>query len=202
MPQVIEKSLETFSAPPRIRWTREQFTTFVEQCLPHGRYELIEGDIYSKMGQRPPHALAVSRLFAWCLSIFEGDTVLSQASINVAPEDNPTNEPEPDIFVLRRSGSHFLNDYPAPEDLLLVCEVSDSTLRFDLTTKADLYARAGIVEYWVVDALGRGLTIHRDPHAGKYRSVVRYAADETVAPLAKPQAQITVAQLLPPLTSE
>ena len=133
------------------------------------------------------------------VSVFSAEVVLAQATINVLPEDTPTSEPEPDVFVLNRSVAHFLTDYPGPADLSLVAEVSDATLAFDLSTKAALYARAGIVEYWVVDVNGRNLTIHRDPDGGRYRSVIRYSADETVATLARPEERVTVSALLPPL---
>ena len=125
--------------------------------------------------------------------------MLSQATIDVAPEDNLTSEPEPDVFVLNQSVAAFTDGYPGPSDLVLVAEVADTTLAFDLSTKAALYARAGIGEYWVVDVAGRSLTTHRDPRAGVYQSVVRYAADESVSPAGRPESPVLVATLLPPL---
>jgi Uma2 family endonuclease len=192
--------MESVPSPYRIRWTRTDCEDFQTRgLLQAGKYELIEGEIIRKMGQKPPHAITVSRLFAWCLSVFSGDFVQTQATINVSPEDNPTSEPEPDVFALNRSAVHFLSNYPVPSDLLLVVEVSDTTLAFDLSTKAALYARAGIIEYWVVDVLGRALTIHRQPEQGRYQTVIRYAADEMVSPLSRPDATVRVSTLLPPL---
>jgi Uma2 family endonuclease len=78
----------------------------------------------------------------------------------------------------------------------LLVEVSDSTVKFDLSTKAALYARAGIVEYWVVDLKGRSLIVHREPVAGVYKSVVGYSNEERVTPLAAPGQEIPVADLL------
>jgi Uma2 family endonuclease len=74
----------------------------------------------------------------------------------------------------------------------LVVEISDSTLGFDLTTKAELYARAEIQEYWVVDVAARRLIVHRQPHQGLYRSVTAYSAHETATPLALPQCEFRV----------
>jgi Uma2 family endonuclease len=79
--------------------------------------------------------------------------------------------------------------------LSLVVEIADSTLRFDLSVKALLYARAGIVEYWVVDLTGRQLIVHRDPDAGSYRSVAAYSEHERVAPLESPQHELLVSDL-------
>ena len=73
-------------------------------------------------------------------------------------------------------------------------EVSDSSLAFDLTTKAALYARAGIPEYWVLDVAGRRLIVHRQPANGKYGSVVAYDNTESVAPLAAQHSEFKVAE--------
>src|SRR5207249_405048 len=119
------------------------------------------------------------------------------APIDVAPEDNPSNEPEPDLIVLKRDLSHFTNENPRPEDLQLVVEVADSTLGFDLTTKASLYARAGIVEYWVLDIAGRRMIAHRDPKAGRYASVAAYSSEESVSPLAAPNSYFRIKDAFP-----
>jgi Uma2 family endonuclease len=200
MPETLEQPATNAPPPVRVAWTRADCARFVEQgYLTPGQYELIEGDILRKMGQKRPHTAGVGRLFAWCISVFGGDFVQSQGVIDVAPEDNPTSEPEPDVFVLNRSTEHFTDAFPGPSDLTLVAEVSDTTLAFDLSTKAGLYARAGIAEYWVMDVTGRSLTVHRNPQSGRYQSVTRYAADETVTVAGRPDAPVVVSELLPPL---
>jgi len=65
-----------------------------------------------------------------------------------------------------------------------------------LTTKARLYARSGIVEYWVLDVAGRRLIVHREPLDGRYRSVVAFTEDERVTTLAAPEQDIRVGELL------
>ncbi len=84
---------------------------------------------------------------------------------------------------------------PRPEDLELVVEVSDTSLAFDLTTKAVLYARAGIQEYWVLDIQGCRVMVHREPVAGRYRAIVAYGENESVAPLAAPEKPFHVADV-------
>ncbi len=74
--------------------------------------------------------------------------------------------------------------------------MSDSSLTFDLTVKASLYARAGIEEYWVLDVAGRRLIAHRSPRAGKYNSVEAYGEGETIAPLSAPAARFCLADVL------
>jgi Uma2 family endonuclease len=75
----------------------------------------------------------------------------------------------------------------------LAVEVADSTLRMDLSKKAELYARAGIPDYWILDVQNRRMIVHREPAAGKYVSVVAYREDESVAPLAAPDSEFPVA---------
>ena len=120
-----------------------------------------------------------------------------ECAIDVAPEDNPTNEPQPDLVVFKQPSNFLTSRNPRPQDLHLVIEVSDTSLYFDLTKKAALYARAGIVEYWVLDVVGRKLFVHRDPQAGKYQSITEYAEQESVAPLAAPDAEFLVSSAFP-----
>lgn len=161
------------------------------------RLELIEGDLIAKMPKKRPHSIIVALLYEWLASVFGMRFVNQEAALDVAPEDNPTNEPEPDLIVLTRTLSFFAAGYPKPGDLHLVVEVSDSTLRFDLSTKADLYSRAEIREYWVVDVAGRRIVVHRDPGGGRYRSITAYSEEEFVAPLASPAARLRVRDIFP-----
>jgi Uma2 family endonuclease len=83
-----------------------------------------------------------------------------------------------------------------------VLEVSDTTLALDLTEKAELYATAGIADYWVLDLTGRRLLVFRDPApvaagGAAYRTHQTLAPSESVAPLAAPNSPVTVADLLP-----
>ena len=124
----------------------------------------------------------------------------SEAPIDVAPEDNPTNEPEPDLIVLTReyaeSGAYWSTS-PQPTDLDLVIEIADTSLVFDLTTKAALYARAGITEYWILDVASRRLLVHRSPEGGQYASVESYSEQESVAPLAAPDSSFPIRDVFP-----
>ena len=76
--------------------------------------------------------------------------------------------------------------------------MSDSTISFDLTTKAALYARAPTsLEYWVFDISKRRLIVRRDPRDGKYQSVLAYSDQESVAPLSAPDHPFVVAGAFP-----
>jgi Uma2 family endonuclease len=187
--------------PPRKRWTRaecdrlEALGVFDQQ-----RVELIEGELIVKMSKNRPHVGVAALLTAWLIQLFGARRVNAEAPIDVAPQDNPTNEPVPDLIVLARQYSEsaaYASATPEPRDLDLVVEIADTSLTFDLTVKAALYARAGIAEYWVLDVPGRRLTVHRNPQDGQYGSVTAYNEQEGVAPLAAPDSIFQVQDVFP-----
>jgi Uma2 family endonuclease len=106
-------------------------------------------------------------------------------------------EPEPDLAVVRGEWRDFVAGPPSTAELVI--EVSDSTLAFDQGTKANLYARAGIAEYWIINLPERVLEVRRrpDPARGEYQSISRHGSAEAVAPLADPTVTIAVRDLLP-----
>ena len=197
MPTVITEHPPTAAPldPPRKRWTREECELMVKSGLDLERLELIDGDLISKVSKNRPHSNTDWKLLAWLIQAFGMDYVQHEAVIDVARNDNATNEPVPDLCVLRRPFTEFNKSNPGPEDLLLVIEVSDSSLAFDLRKKSQLYARAEIIEYWVVDVNRQRLIVHRDPSVGAYQSITEYSGSEQVAPLAAPQSSLIVASL-------
>jgi Uma2 family endonuclease len=184
--------------PPRKRWTRVECASLeASGLLDQQHLELIEGELIDKMGKNRPHVNGLSSMYAWLIEVFGRRFVNPEAPIDAGPEDNPTNEPRPDIIVLNQNFFTFRSANPGPQDLLLVVEVADSTLHFDLTIKAALYARAGIAEYWVLDVSGRRLIVHRHPQAGKYTAILVYSEQEAVAPLAAPHGMFKAADAFP-----
>jgi Uma2 family endonuclease len=165
-----------------------------------GRWELIDGEILSKMGQNPPHRITLMLMKQWLKALFGFLNVQTEKPISIPGPAGRTNEPEPDIAVTTAPTTAYTDRHPAPQDLLLVVEVSDSTLRFDLTTKALLYAQVGIQEYWVADIEGRRLHCHRGPTPTGYSEVVVYEEAQQVSPLSRPDAPIGCGDLLPPQT--
>jgi Uma2 family endonuclease len=159
------------------------------------RYELLDGDIVSKMGQGIPHRQGVSHLFDWLLEGWDADHVQTQAPVDVAPAENLTNEPEPDLAALNRPLSSLTSN-PGPGVVELIIEVSDSSLTDDLTRKRNLYARAGFPEYWVYDVKRRRLLIHRTPVDGEYRDLLERTGAMEIAPLARPDLKIRPDQIL------
>jgi len=162
-----------------------------------GRYELIDGEILSKMGQKPAHAYVIRALLTWLTGLFGAEYTQIQATIDLSDTSPDYDEPEPDAAVTAQPYTHFAERHPRPEDLLLLIEVSDTTLRFDLNAKANLYALAGIREYWTIDITGRRLIVHRQPSPTGYQEILAYNADEEIASLSRPDRPVRVAELLP-----
>jgi Uma2 family endonuclease len=128
-----------------------------------------------------------------------GYWVREQKALNL----NTATDPEPDVVVVPGSPRDYWHQPTAPSAALaqVVVEVSDTSLFYDTTTKAELYATAGIADYWVLDVQNLQLLVFRDPApiAGvvAYRTRLVLTAADTVTLLAVPNVPIPVADLLP-----
>ncbi len=185
-------------APPRKRFTVEEVQQMLDAGLFAGqRFELIDGDLIDKMGQNPPHAQAIRLVHRWLAKILDPGRIEMQLPIQAGGPDQKWSLPEPDLAVLpeRQDDYHFR--HPRGEEVLLAVEVSDTTVRYDQTGKRDLYARAGVREYWVLDLGERQLTLHRNPANGKYSEVQTFAEQDEVSAEFHPSEPVKVATLLP-----
>lgn len=165
---------------PRKIWTRVEADLLPSDTL---SLELVNGELIDRMGKKPPHVYWKSILLEWLVANFGFGHVRSEDPIDVAPEDNPTSEPEPDLIVTYRSMKETRGANPSPEDLRLVVEVSDRTYNYDKTVKAALYARAGITEYWILDirtANAPRLLVHLGPREGRYHSLTTYNYESSI----------------------
>jgi Uma2 family endonuclease len=158
------------------------------------RLELIYGEILIKAVAGPPHNASVARANRE-MSRLVGDRaiVFVQSSVRL----NEWNEPEPAIALLRPKEVFYSSKHPGPEDILLIVEVSDSSLKFDLGTKAQLYAETGVLEYWIVDIPNNCMFAYSDIREGSYRAVRQYRRGDSIAPLLLPDCIIAVDNLLP-----
>ncbi len=148
--------------PGHHRWTLEKYERATELGLlgPDDRVELIEGEIVQKMPQKSPHSTAISlALESLRLAFPVGFVVRPKLPLSVGE----LSQPEPDLAVVIGSVRDYADAQPTAAEAVLVVEVSDSTLLPDQTTKAGLYARAGIAEYWIVNLPERILEVHRQP---------------------------------------
>jgi Uma2 family endonuclease len=157
------------------------------------RVELIEGEILvmSPIGSR--HAAAVGRLNRF-FSQGAGTAALVRVQDPIHLGDRA--EPQPDIALVRPRDDFYAGAHPGPEDVLLLVEVADTSLRYDRLVKVPLYARMGIREVWVVDLDDGSVEVHRQPSPQGYGEVQRLRRGQRLAPLALPEVEIAVEDLL------
>lgn len=128
---------------------------------PDDRVELIRGEIMIMAAKGTFHSVCNSLLFGELYALLaKRARVRGQEPIILT--DN--SEPEPDVVIARNRGDNYLSSHPQPADLLLVVEVSDSTLKYDRTTKLALYAEAGISNYWIFNLIDNQLEMHSEPY--------------------------------------
>ena len=193
MVQTLEQP-KTVLIPPR-RFTREEYYRLAEIGFFQGeRVELIEGEIVKMSPVSPLHGEVVTLLAERLWQLFgEGYRVRVQLPLSLGD-----SEPEPDIAVVPGKAGDYLHAHPTTA--LLVVEVAQTSLEYDREVKALLYARAGIPEYWIVNLDAQCIEVYRDPapmgEGFGYRSRRIYMKGEQIAPLQKPEASVSVDELL------
>ena len=178
---------------PLHRLSLDQYHWLIEQGFfqPEDRVELIEGILVDMSPLGPQHADAVDALLEELVTkIKRRARVRIQQPITL-PE--LTTEPEPE-FVLATRTQVYRTKHPLPADVLLIGEVSDSTLAYDRNRKMRLYAAAGIQEYWIVNLVDNVLEVYRDPigsgSSADYKTKLKYQPSTKVAPAALPNCRI------------
>ena len=179
--------------PSPFRWSVEAY----ERVVALGgfslekRVELIEGELVEIMPQKPAHRLTISLILPIALHWSgDGHHVLCQSPLRLG-----NSVPEPDLAIVTGQPRDYADFHPTTA--ALVIEVSDTTLEYDQTIKAALYAAAGIEDYWVININERTVEIRRQPGPSGYRSLQTYSEADTVVPLFNPTARIAVVELLP-----
>jgi Uma2 family endonuclease len=184
----------------RRRWGRVEYERLVDLgAFERDPVELIGGQLIVAEPKGSEHATAVDM----------ADDVLRAALPPgwIVRIQNPLaldeeSAPEPDVAVVRGQRSDYRHTHPARPALIL--EIAESSLDFDRAEKGSLYARAGIVDYWIVNLVDRVLEVYRGPGADvtavygwRYLSVQRFAPPRSALPLEVPTGPIPVAALLP-----
>ena len=181
------------SAPAPRRFSIDEYHRLLETGILHEdeHVELLEGVVVQMSPQQERHARTIERLTRWLVRAL-GDEHRVRPQLPLSFADSV---PEPDIAVVPASAGDSPDDHPT--SALLVIEVSGSSLSFDRTVKARIYARARIPEYWIVDVAGRAVEVHRDPDAaaGSYRSTLTLKAGDRLTAATLSDLVIPVAAL-------
>ena len=160
---------------------------------PEARVELLNGQILNMSPIGPSHGSAVMRLNDFFSNLPRGRWLLAVQD-PIALDDY--SEPQPDLMLLKRAPDFYEKRHPAPDDVFLLIEVSDSTVDFDRAEKLPLYGRAGIREVWIVNLADQSIEVYRDPHYQGYASTEILRPGSQARPLAFPDAAVDVAGLL------
>lgn len=152
------------------------------------RVELIEGDLIEMAPIGIPHMRCVNRLTRILVTAAGESAVVSVQNPVALP---PRSEPQPDFALLKPTAENA-ERVPHPEDVLLVVEVADTTLAYDRKTKLPLYARAGIVEVWIVDVQSQTIETFRSPGPSGYAQTAHYRRGASVSPAQLPEISVRV----------
>ena len=180
------------AVPVRHQFTVDDLKQFVAAGVlaEDDRVELIEGDLIDMSPINEPHEDAVD-MFSDHLVGQVGQSARVRFGSPVRLSN--LSLVQPDISVVRRQ--RYRNNHPVPEDVLLLIEISDSTLSFDLRTKVPLYAHTGVPEVWVVDVNARLIHRFRQPEGSSYRLAEQHRPGDTIAIDALPHVTLAVADI-------
>jgi Uma2 family endonuclease len=180
--------------PTRTRITTNRYQMMVATGVltKYDRIELIEGDMLDMAPMGTRHSAITSRLHElFVLAASRSATVVSGGPVNLGE----FSEPQPDLMLLKRRADFYSGKIPESVDVLLLIEVSDSSLAFDQSVKLNLYARYGVSEYWVVDVEGGRIVTYREPTVKGYDRKVEFAGADIVTPQAFPDVKIAAGDI-------
>lgn len=157
------------------------------------RTELLDGEIIDMAPIGSRHAWCVARL-----TMVLGQRLADEALLWVRSPVrlNDLSEPQPDLALLRLPDDIYEERLPSGSDILLLVEVADTSVRFDRLRKTPAYARAGVVEVWLIDLEARTIECHRDPVDGAYRQVAHFVPGDTISAAFAPDATFEVTDFI------
>ncbi len=156
-------------------------------------WELIDGEIIHRMSIGSKHASIVRKLEKFLERGFGNQVMVSgQNPIHI----DEYNEPEPDIALLKLREDFYAENHPTPQDILLVIEVSDSTIEYDREIKKTLYAEAGIIEFWLINLKQNTIETYFNPANGTYYQMQIFERGQTLQSKNLPDLSLAVSEIL------
>jgi len=144
------------------RFTIAEYHHLEEMAFFNGdRTELIRGEIVSMAAKGTKHTVCCRNLLGELSNLIRGRAILQCQDPIFLP---PNSEPEPDFAIVRDRDDNYLTGHPTPDDILLVIEISDSSLNYDRDVKGALYAEAGIENYWLFNLIDNRLEAYSEPY--------------------------------------
>lgn len=159
-------------------------------CVQSKKVELIHGEIRFRDPAGPLHDDLIDYLTRWSTKMTDDGFANVRVQCGFVCDDH---RPEPDILWLKPK--RYGKTKPTAADVLLLIEVADSSLLDDLREKADIYATAGVLEYWVVDINKKRIHVMSDSDRQSYRSIEIVASPCAASPRCLPQARLNTEEL-------
>jgi Uma2 family endonuclease len=193
-------SARTISKPlaperERYRFTADEYHRMIAADFfgREDRVELINGELIMTPPTGPGHAAHSRSLREKIEARLPRQFLLCVDDPITLP---PDSEPQPDFSIVRRRADFYKSGHPQPADVLLIIEIAKSSLEFDMETKALIYGRSGIREYWVLNIVAKCLHVFTDPTKHGYRTQQNFQPGEKVACGTVPRLKFQVAEML------
>jgi Uma2 family endonuclease len=160
---------------------------------PTARVELIDGVIVDMSPIGPAHNGIVDHLSQLLhRAIVDSGIIRTQGSIIL----DKYNEPEPDIAILKPKSDFYIKALPTPEDILLIIEVADVSLKEDRDHKIPLYAKHHIPEVWLIDITNKSIEIYLEPSPSRYQKIICPEKPGIINPSLLPNVDVDLSRLL------
>ncbi len=160
---------------------------------PESRIELINGEILDMAPIGFNHAGHLKRVNNLLTILVIGKAIVS---VQDPLQLGDLSEPEPDFMLLKPNADYYSSRHPVADDVLLLIEVSDTSLQFDQNQKLRLYARHGIPEYWLLNLNDLSLEVYRKPNGELYAEKTTLYAGDSITLSQLPDISIQVADIL------
>jgi len=196
MSAVLERTIQkttTNGAKPRLI-TVAEYDRMIEAGIytENDRLELLNGEIIELMPKGTKHTSANSRIIRLFVRLFDEKVIVrSQDPIRL----DDFSEPEPDVVLANWDEKEYAENHPTPENILLVMEISDTTLVYDREDKARAYSRNGIQQYLLLNLQNQTLEDYRQPSADGYGSKQTFHKGESFSLTVFPEIEIKVDDL-------
>lgn len=179
------------------KWSTQEYHNMIATGIfKDRRLELLDGEIVEMSPESPLHYYQAQSSVEYLQLLLK-----DQAYIRFnGPISLTDSEPEPDLAIVKNPKEKYINHHPNQAEILLLIEVSHSTLAYDLNDKKKTYARNNIPEYWIIDLKHSQLYIFRNPKQENYEFQL-ILKEGKLKPLAFSELEIEVQKLLVNLNS-
>jgi len=163
VPKLLEPEYSAMTTVTSRRFTLDEYHRLGELGFfrEDERVELIRGEIIQMPTKKTPHSVCNTRLVRKLILLLGERAIVRGQEQIILPADS---EPQPDGVIARNRSDDYLSSHPEPAEILLLIEISDSTLRYDQQTKLSLYAEDGISDYWIFNLLENHLETYSEPY--------------------------------------